>query len=234
MNLSNMRSKEIKVLLAKSFISSILDLPEAMATVVSIATFFLLYLTLRKRRRLMKTRLRASNLRRNLSGRIVYRFARNLVIMTKPKSIAVENGSDLAGKIGISIHFGPWELIGLAMIQAGQRFGVITRRYEGNVHEMIHKFRSRFGIRTFYPDQLFKIRDFLKTGGTIGMMIDGEDLQSRLPHAQRLAQLLGTELKKGCILPRHGKLHLLTRNVDFQKLIASYPEHYAWFYIPHN
>lgn len=204
------------------------------ATILSISAMSLLYITLKTRRQLMKKRLKEFNLNSNLSKKVTYQFARNLVQMTRGRDVIFENSDNLKGRIGISIHFGPWELIGSTMTKVGYKFGIITKRHDGEVHSMIRQFRHGFGIETFYTDELLRVNDFLKKGGIIGMMVDGHRIESRLPQAKRLADLFGVELRKGAILPRNGSFYLETDKIDFKEIVTKYPEHYAWFYRSHN
>jgi len=120
------------------------------------------------------------------------------------------------------------------MINAGYRFGIITRRYDGEIHHLIRRFRKGSGITTFYADELVKIRDFLKKGGTIGMMVDGKNIESRMAQARRLSQAFKAPIIKGALIPVNGTFYLSTNNIDFTELVLRYPEHYAWFYLTHN
>ncbi|RKX69914.1 hypothetical protein DRP53_06690 [candidate division WOR-3 bacterium] len=226
-----MRLKRPRVILVRLILELLVRLPDFLAVSFAVGLTISLYYLLTHRRRIMIRRLKYSGLPARLGLRIAYRFGRNLALMSRPRPVVV-NGGDFAGTIGVSVHFGPWELIGNALAQK-VRFGVIARRYDGDLHHWLRNFRRRLGVETFYPDELLKIRDFLRSGGMIGMMVDGDSLTSRWENARRLATLFGVEVKKGAVVPHRNRIYLLS-GVDFHQLVRSYPEHYAWFYLAHN
>jgi len=208
--------------------------PEFLATSISLSTVYLLYLILRERKKVMTHKLKKHGLNPRLRSRIIYQFSRNLILMSRPRKVELIGSDDLAGTLGVSIHFGPWELIGPALVQRGIKFGAITRSYGDGIDTFLKIFRSGLGIKTFYSFEMLKIKKFLKGGGMVGMMMDGNTLWARLEKARRLASVLKVKLRSGIILPINGQIYLITGDINFEEVVREYPEHYAWFYIAHS
>jgi lauroyl/myristoyl acyltransferase len=91
------------------------------------------------------------------------------------------------------------------------------------------RFRSKNDVRIFSGRDSWKIIDFLKNGGILGMLVDGNDLDSRYETAERISRLAGVPMMP-FIAHRNDGGACLKINCGFEKVIDKRPWDYMWFY----
>lgn len=193
---------------------------------------FGLYLLLPKRRRYLKNRVGTKSAIRN-----IYQFGRNLSFMIRKKDLDIRGDTKPLsnGAILYSFHFGVWELMPHKLSQLGYRLGILVNDYKkqgfwGNLlNHLLRKFRTGKGIRIFYPDDVFKIVRFIKSGGIFGVLVDGNTFYAKFEKVRKLASLCNVPLIPFAAYQRCNK-GILEIGVDLKQLVMRYPYHYLWFY----
>ncbi len=149
-----------------------------------------------------------------------------------------DNGKILPrGGILFSFHFGVWELMPRSLKKLGYDLGIVVNRYSDDktnlitelLDKFLYRFRSCAGVKVFYRDDAVKIVHFIKSGGLLGMLVDGDTFYSKFKKAQRLSCLCNVPLVPFAAYRKNGK-GVLEINCDLGKLVAQRPFDYMWFY----
>ncbi len=192
---------------------------------------FGLYWLCPERRRYIKKRI-GNNAIPNL-----YQVARNLYFMLSKKDLKVRGNLDVLSRGGIlySFHFGVWELMPRRLSQLGFRLGILVNTYKdqglrGRILDyLLKRFRSNKGVKIFYPDDVFRIVEFIKSGGIFGVLIDGNTFYAKFEKIKRLAGLCNVPLIPFAAYQKHNR-GILEIGADLNQIITRYPLHYLWFY----
>lgn len=170
----------------------------------------------------------------------LYRVSRNISFMVKT-NVSPQIGGNLAlfknGGILYSFHFGVWELMPQMLSKLGYRLGIITNRYETDnkgffarrLDNLLYRRRSRKGVKVFYKEDIIKIVRFIKNGGLIGMLVDGNTFYAKYKKAERLAQLCGVPLVPFALYQENDKV-ILEINCNLENIVGQRPYDYLWFY----
>lgn len=196
-------------------------------------TMFSIYWCLRRRRRYYKQRI-GKECFRNL-----FCVVRNLAFMLKRKSIEIKGDLNKlrSGGILYSFHFGIWELMPTALRHQGYDIGVIVNRYYDHhkkfltriIDNLLYKFRNHQGVRIFYRDQAAQIVKFLKRGGLLGVLVDGNNFYSKFDKVKRLSELTGKPLIPFAAYRKNG-YGILEIDCKLDELVAQRKYDYLWFY----
>jgi hypothetical protein len=194
---------------------------------------FVLYWCSRQRRQYLKKRIGA------LALSNVYRVARNVGYMLSKKTLFVQGHRIRLqpGSILFSLHYGVWELMPRTLDAMGYRVGIIVNRYTGDSMNMIarladallYRYRSVGRVLVFYKDETLKIVRFLKNGGIIGVLVDGDSLYAKHPLIVRLSRVSHAPLVPFAAYTKNGSgiLHI---GCDLDMLVKNQPMDYVWFY----
>lgn len=166
----------------------------------------------------------------------VYNVARNISYMILNRSINISGSGRIPerGSILYSWHFGVWELMPGALVSDHRRIGIIVNRYQGNIFNryldrFLMRWRSNNGVRIFSASDSRNIIDFLKKGGTLGLLVDGNQLDSRLETTKRISQLAGVPMIPFVAYRDNGSA-CLRINCGLESMIDKRPWDYMWFY----
>lgn len=194
---------------------------------------FALYWCFRERRKYLKRRI-GSNALFN-----VYQIARNVSFMLMRNNLQIKDDTDILRRGGIlfSFHFGVWELMPKTLKNLGFDLGVITNKYSDNkdssaaklFDRLLYRFRSLDGVKVFYRGDTLKIVHFLKRGGIIGILVDGNDFHAKFRKAQKLSRVCGVPLVPFAAYRQNGE-GILKINCKLEKILAERPYDYMWFY----
>jgi len=183
-----------------------------------------------RRRRIVWKRRAGSLALRNLAT-----LARNAAFMLSGSDLLVRG--DLPprdqGAIIYSIHFGVWELVPRALSNRGYRLGILTNQYPLSwgraVNRFLRRFRCAGGIRIFYPDEVRSIVEFLRAGGLFAVLVDGNDLYSKLAPIRKLSLVCAVPLIPFAAYQNRG-CGLVTIGSDLDRLVQDRPCDYLWAY----
>lgn len=94
---------------------------------------------------------------------------------------------------------------------------------------LLRRWRSINGVKVFYKENALGIVRFLRTGGVLGMLVDGNEFYQKYDKANKLARLCGVPLVPFAAYRRkmRGFLHL---GCDIPALVRAMPLDYVWFY----
>ncbi|UCG92829.1 MAG: hypothetical protein JSV97_03730 [candidate division WOR-3 bacterium] len=194
---------------------------------------FVLYWCHRGRRQHLKQRIGSQALTN------IYEVARNVSFMLSKKDLIVRGDTALphSGCILYSIHFGIWELMPYALRKMGYNLGIIVNKYSGDKSGLITRlldlflfnFRSRGGVRIFYKDDTMRIINFVRSGGLLGVLVDGDMFYSKFEKIKKLGRLCHVP-----VIPfaayRSGKTGILTIGCSIDAVVETRPLDYLWFY----
>jgi len=198
-----------------------------------LAVAFVFYWINRDRRRHLKKRIGARALLN------VYRVARNVGYMLSKKTLSVRDSHIRLkpGSILFSFHYGVWELMPRTLDSMGYRVGIIVNRYAGdNVSRLarladmlLYQYRSVGRVLIFYQDEALKMVRFLRSGGILGVLVDGDALYAKRPQVVRLSRVCRAPLVPFAAYRKNGKgvLHI---GCDLDALVKEQPLDYVWFY----
>jgi len=194
---------------------------------------FTLYWFQRARREYLKKRIG------RLAIRNVYRVARNIGFMLSRRDISVQDNSNSLEKGGIfySFHFGVWELMPRALEKKGFDLGVLVNRYADDNHSCINRFfdnlldrfRSSGNVKVFSKHDSVKIVRFLKNGGILGVLIDGNRFYAKYGKMKKLSSLCGVPLVPFAAYRKNGS-GVLDLGCDLDRIVTQRPLDYVWFY----
>lgn len=194
---------------------------------------FTLYWCCRERRKSLKRRIGVHALFN------VYQVARNLSFMLMRNDLHIKDDTSilLRGGVLFSFHFGIWELMPQSLKKLGYDLGVIVNKYSDNKEfsvaklfdRLLYRFRSRDGVKIFYRDDTMKIVRFLKRGGVIGILVDGNDLYAKFGKVQKLSRTCRVPLVPFAAYRQNG-VGFLKIGCNLEKLVAERPYDYMWFY----
>jgi lauroyl/myristoyl acyltransferase len=118
----------------------------------------------------------------------------------------------------------------------GYKIGVVVNRYQNNMHylgrcldKLLHNFRSRNDVKVFYKDDVFSIVRFVKAGGVLGMLVDGNTFYKKFKNAHKLSRLCRVPLVPFAAYRHNGK-GILELDCNLEKLVRIRPLDYVWFY----
>ncbi|MEO0135927.1 MAG: hypothetical protein ABIL86_00145 [candidate division WOR-3 bacterium] len=188
------------------------------------------------RQRWLKRRLK-DNINLNLKA-----TAENISLMLLPaKKVIVRGDTALLkkGAILYSIHFGTWELMPkiLKTHLHDREIGILVERYTQTNPWWVGKFLDRIfyylrnspKIKIFYPDEIFKIVDFIKKAGIFSVLVDGDNPFAKLEKIKRLAHLCCVPLIPFAVYHENGT-HILEIGCDLKQLLRERSADYWWFY----
>ena len=194
---------------------------------------FTLYWFQRARREYLKKRIG------RLAIRNVYRVARNIGFMLSRRDISVQDNSNSLEKGGIfySFHFGVWELMPRALEKKGFDLGVLVNRYADDNHSRINRFfdnlldrfRSSGNVKVFSKHDSVKIVRFLKNGGILGVLVDGNRFYAKYGKMKKLSSLCGVPLVPFAAYRKNGS-GVLDLGCDLDRIVTQRPLDYVWFY----
>ncbi len=146
-------------------------------------------------------------------------------------------GIIMKGGILYSFHFGVWELMPLSLKKLGYNLGIIVNRYSDDKKNIIAIFFDRFlywfrsfgNVRIFYKEDTMKIINFIKSGGLLGMLVDGNKFYSKFEKAQKLSRFCNVPLIPFAAYRKSGA-GILEIGCDIDKLVEQRPLDYVWFY----
>ncbi len=194
---------------------------------------FALYWCCRERRKYLKRRIGSHALFN------IYQIARNVSFMLMRNDLQMKDDTSILHRGGIlfSLHFGVWELMPQTLKNLGFDLGVIANKYSDNkdfsiaklFDRLLYRFRSRDGVRVFYRDDTMKIVHFLKRGGVIGILIDGNDFYAKFRKVQKLSRMCGVPLVPFAAYRQNGE-GILRIGCKLEQIVAERPYDYMWFY----
>jgi len=194
---------------------------------------FTLYWCCGERRRYLKRRIGAHALFN------VYQIARNVSFMLTRNDLKIKDDTNilLRGGILFSFHFGIWELMPQTLKKLGFDLGVVVNKYSDNRHfsvaklfdRLLYRFRSRGGVKVFYRDDTMRMVRFLKRGGVIGILVDGNDFYSKFRKVQKLSSACHVPLVPFAAYRQNGE-GILKIGCKLEKILAERPYDYMWFY----
>lgn len=200
---------------------------------VVFCTLFGFYWCSRTRRILLKRRIGRKDVHN------LYQIGRNIAFMLSRKRLRIhgDTASLRAGGVLYSIHYGVWELMPATLINAGFRIGIIVNRYAEYGHRrfgylvdrILHSFRKHDGLRIFYRNNTREIVTFLRGGGILGILVDGNTLDTKLPKAMKLSKICHVPLIPFAAFQEKGS-GTLSIGCDLRTLVARRPLDYLWFY----
>lgn len=198
-----------------------------------LALVFTLYWCNRQRRQYLKKRIGPMALPN------VYKVARNIGYMLSKKRLDIYGDRIRLrpGCILFSFHYGVWELMPRTLDALGYRIGVIVNRYASSktswitrlADSMLYRYRSVGKVLVFYRDETLEIVRFLKTGGILGVLVDGDSLYAKHPLVMKLSRVSNSPLVPFAAYTRKGRgiLHI---GCDLETLVRDQPLDYVWFY----
>jgi lauroyl/myristoyl acyltransferase len=194
---------------------------------------FVLYWMNGPRRRYLKRRIGKQSVKN------VYRVARNVGYMLCRPDVELHgfNKNLTQGAILYSFHFGIWETMPRAIRKLGCDIGVLVNKYtEASssvfsyyIDRLLEYFRANGGVSVFTRYDTIKIVQFLKRGGILGVLVDGNDFYAKFPKIQKLGKICDVPLVPFAAYRRHGR-SVVEIGCDLDQLIADQPLDYVWFY----
>ncbi len=142
------------------------------------------------------------------------------------------------GAVLYSFHFGVWELMPRILSKnTDKELGVLVNRYTDNniyflgriMDRLLYWLRSKNHIRIFYPDEVFKIVNFVKNGGIFAALVDGDTFYDKYEKIERIACLCKVPLIPFVVYYEKGKV-IMQMGCNPENMVKSMPEHYWWFY----
>lgn len=193
----------------------------------------LLYWCNRQRRKYLKQRIGFRALRN------VYQVGRNVGFMLSKRDLCVRGDTVLphSGCILYSVHFGIWELMPHVLSKMGYNLGIIVNKYWSDKSDfathlldvILFKMRSRGGVRIFYRNETRKIINFIKSGGLLGVLVDGNTLYAKFEKIKKLGSLCHVP-----VIPftayRIRNRGILDIGCTIDDMIEKRPLDYLWFY----
>lgn len=196
-------------------------------------SLFLLYWWNRERRRYFRERI-GSGYFRNL-----YNVGRNVGFMLRKGRLKIKGRVDdiQRGSILYSFHFGVWESMPRALRRLGYNVGVVVNRYSSDrknfftraVDRFLYRFRSACGVKIFYRDDAARIVKFLKDGGVLGILVDGNNFYSKFSRVEKLSRICNAPLIPFAAYRKNGS-GILEIGCDLDRLVKEHPFDYVWFY----
>lgn len=200
---------------------------------VVLSIMYTLYWLNRERRKYLKKRIGTNALLN------IYQTARNFSFMLQKRDLCLKGNAHLLhrGSILYSLHFGVWELMPATLKKRGYRLGIIVNRYSDRKKNLItyysdkflHYFRSRSGVEIFHKEDVMKIVKFIKSGGLLGILIDGNGFYTKYGKVQKLAHLCDAPLVP-FVAYRHNGRGILEIGCNLTKVIEQRPLDYVWAY----
>ncbi|KPJ71497.1 hypothetical protein AMJ52_08500, partial [candidate division TA06 bacterium DG_78] len=165
---------------------------------VVLSTMYMLYWFNRERRKYLKKRIGAGALLN------IYRTARNFSFMLQRRELCLKGNTHLLhrGSILYSFHYGVWELMPATLRKRGYKLGIIVNSYYNRdknlityyLDKFLHYFRSHSGVEIFHKEDVAKIIKFIKSGGLLGILVDGNSFYTKYGKVQKLAHLCNAPL----------------------------------------
>lgn len=167
--------------------------------------------------------------------------AHNLSLMMYPdKNYKIKGRTEIlkGGAILYSLHFGTWELMPEILQKAlNKKTGILVNRYTDNnplligkiMDKIFYLWRKRYNAEIFYPEEVFKIKKFIKEGGIFSVLVDGDGIYSKYEKIKRLASLCNAPLISFAVYYDRNN-YVMEIGCDFDRLIAKRPYDYWWFY----
>ncbi len=196
-------------------------------------SIFILYWCNRERRRYLKERIGSKALMN------IYAVGRNISFMLMKKKLRVKGDMNSIERGGIlySFHFGVWELMPWALKKLGYNLGIIVNRYSDDkknitaffFDKFLYWFRSFGNVKIFYKEDTMKIVNFIKNGGLLGVLVDGNRFYSKFEKAQKLSHLCNVALVPFAAYRKKG-IGILEIGCDLDEIVEQRPFDYVWFY----
>lgn len=196
-------------------------------------TIFMLYWCSRERRKYLKQRIGSKAILN------IYHIGRNVSFMLMKKDLQIKGDTGILQKGGVlySFHFGVWELMPRSLKKLGYNLGIVVNRYTDEKKNFIanffdkflYRFRSFGNIEIFYKKDTMKIAHFLKSGGLLGILVDGNMFYSKFKKAQKLSHICNVPLVPFAAY-RKNATGILEIACDLNELVKRRPFDYLWFY----
>lgn len=195
--------------------------------------FTVLYWTNRERRRYLCQRIGSA------AHRNVRTVARNIAYMVCRKPVQLHDAYNRLhpGSILYSIHYGLWELVPGVLRRRGYDVGVLVNRYAKDRDTVLARgadrildwYRRREGVVIFDRDDAQGIVRFLRQGGIIGVLVDGNNFFSKKEKMVKLGRICHAPLVPFAAYRRNGSgiVHI---GCDLEKIVQARPLDYMWFY----
>jgi hypothetical protein len=200
---------------------------------IVLSLMYTLYWLNRERRKYLKNRIG------NDAHLNIYQTARNFSFMLQKRDLCIRGNTQLLhrGSILYSLHFGVWELMPATLRRRGYRLGIVVNRYSDRKKNLItyyldkflYYFRSRNGVEIFYKEDIMKIVTFIKNGGFLGILIDGNDLYTKYEKVQKLGRVCDAPLVPFVTYRDRGR-GILEIGCNLTKIIRQRPLDYVWAY----
>lgn len=192
-----------------------------------------LYWCNRKRRKHLKERVG----RLALSN--VYRVGRNVgyMLAKKPLSVQGERVRLQPGSILYSFHYGVWELMPRTLDRLGYHVGIVVNRYGGDsrsagarlADSMLRRYRTAGRVLILHKEETLKMVRLLKSGGILGVLVDGDSPHAKYPPVARLGRICRAPLVPFAAYTENGQ-GILDIGCDIDALLKRRPLDYVWFY----
>ncbi len=186
-----------------------------------------------------QTRMRLAERLGERALRNVYQTARNFSFMLQKREPLVKGNTGLLrqGAVLYSFHFGIWEIMPRALNRIGHEIGIIVNRhYEQNkarwakiLDQCLDKFRGKGKIRIFHKEDTIALVRFIKRGGVLGMLVDGNTFYSKFSKAQKLAKLCKVPLVSFAAY-RKNNAGILEIGCNLSEILKQRPLDYVWAY----
>jgi lauroyl/myristoyl acyltransferase len=195
--------------------------------------FTILYWTHRERRKILYSRIG----RASVSN--VWSIARNIAFMVRRRTVQLDDRRSLlkAGLILYSVHYGIWESMPSVLRDRGYATGVLVNRYSEDSSSFLARlsdrfltrFRTRNNVEVFDRHDSARIVRFLKKGGILGVLVDGNRLYSKMEKIEKLARIARVPLVPFAAYRRNGS-GVVRIGCAIDHLVQQYPLDYMWFY----
>ncbi len=233
-----------------AILSLLAALPVCASETACLGLSLTMLLILRNRRRKAVRRIVASGFSRRLVWKAAYRFGRNLSAMLKnrvhdcvsEREVVIHGEDQISalaqGGVAVGYHFGPWELLPGILARRGLRMGVVTNFYAARpIDQFLRRFRARDRVELFYANgpenEVRRMIEFIRSGGTVGALIDGDTFDQKYPVLKRIIDRFGFRVVPVFGYLKHGKMHVFVGHPLTDALRYS-PENYFWFYASHE
>ncbi len=200
--------------------------------IILLVTFSLYWIN-RSRRKHLKKRIGSKALAN------IYQNGRDLSFVLQRKKLHLKGNIDILQKGGVlySFHFGVWELMPKTLKELGYPLAVVVNRYQTKENNFLAKFADRFlyhfrtrnGINIFYREESMKIVRFIKSGGLLGILVDGNTFYAKFKKAQKLARICNVPLIPFAAYQQNGQ-GILAIDCNLSQLVERNPLNYLWAY----
>lgn len=169
----------------------------------------------------------------------LWNIARNFAYMLSRRPVRLDGKVSRIqpGCILYSIHYGIWELMPDPLLRRGYRVGVIVNRYQQESKNLLAYlsdrflswYRTRKGVQVFDKQDSMRIVRFLKRGGVLGVLVDGNRFLSKFDKIKKLSELCHVPMVPFAAYRSNGS-GIIDIGCDLVHLVQHKPFDYLWFY----